>query len=254
MAEGFAAIPTWMIRDVDNVSGHAIAVYGVLATYSGLRVNAPGQPLIAREARISERKVRDALTELEKLGVVERLKRGAEGGRGRTTDAYRLMDRPLRKDESRFPAGGAGNSDLPAREDVFTGRSDDSDLLIEVDSSEVDTCANAHAQSAHSFDEWWQIYPLKKDKGRARTAYRTALKKVSHEQLVAAARAYRNDPNRVQAFTKYPASWLNAEAWENGPLPQRASAGGGTAVERMVDRIRNGQYQAEGGDQRAIGA
>ena len=244
MAEGFAAIPTWMIRDTENVSGQAIAVYGVLATYSGLRVNAPGQPLIAREARISERKVRDALTELEQLGVVERLKRGAEGGRGRTTDAYRLMDRPLRRDESSFPAPAAGNSDLPAREAAFTGRSAISDLSIEVDSSEVDTCANAHAQSAHSFDEWWQVYPLKKDKGRARTAYRTALKKVSADVLFAAAIAYRDDPNRVPAFTKYPASWLNAEAWENGPLPQRSATNGGTAVERMAERAR--AMQAEG--------
>lgn len=238
MAEGFAAIPTWMIRDTDNVSGQAIAVYGVLATYSGLRVNAPGQPLIAKEARISERKVRDALAELEQLGVVERLKRGAEGGRGRTTDAYRLMDRPLRKDESRFPAGGAGNSDLPARNVRFTGRDADSDLLIEVESSEVDRCASAHAQDAHTFDEWWSIYPLKKDKGRARTAFKIALKKTSIEVLISAAEAYRDDPNRDPGYTKYPASWLNAEAWENGPLPARGAGRQMTAVEVMAARAR----------------
>jgi hypothetical protein len=252
VAEGFAAIPTWMIRDVENVSGHAIAVYGVLATYSGLRVNAPGQPLIAREARISERKVRDALAELERLGVVERLKRGAEGGRGRATDAYRLMDRPLRKDETSFPAGGAGKPDLPAREDAFTGTDADSVLLIEVDSSEVDRCASAHPQSAHSFEEWWSIYPLKKDKGRARTAWKSALKKASAGTLVAAAAAYRDDPNRAPQFTKYPASWLNAEAWENGPLPTRRNAGNGTAVENMLDRMRN--RTQDGGGSNAIGA
>ncbi|PRI10942.1 hypothetical protein B4915_08645 [Leucobacter massiliensis] len=69
--------------------------------------------------------------------------------------------------------------------------------------------------------------------------------------LAAAAIAYRDDPNRVQAFTKYPASWLNAEAWENGPLPQRSGAGGGTAVERMAERARAMQA---GEVHRALGA
>lgn len=237
MAEGFAAVPTWMIRDADGVSGFAIAVYGVLASYSGLAVNAPGQDRIAREARISERKVRDALTELERLGVVERYKRGADGVRGRGFDAYRLMDRPLRTDEVRFPAGRAGNSDLPAPTGAFTGTGEHSVLSIEVDSYEVDRCANAQSESAHSFDEWWQVYPLKKDKGRARTAWKSALKKTTARTLLAAAAAYRDDPNRSPEFTKYPASWLNAEAWENGPLEARSGAGGGSAAERMAQRL-----------------
>ena len=45
MSEGFAAVPTWMIRDVENVSGYAIAVYAVLASRSGYRSNFPGQAL-----------------------------------------------------------------------------------------------------------------------------------------------------------------------------------------------------------------
>jgi hypothetical protein len=32
---------------------------------------------------------------------------------------------------------------------------------------------------------------------------------------------YRDDPNREDAFTKNPSTWLNADAWENGPLPAR---------------------------------
>lgn len=237
MAEGFAAIPTWMFREHERVSLYAVMVFGALATRAGLRGNYPSQSTLADEARCSERKVRDALTELEALGVVERVRRGGLGG-GRFPDGYRLMDRPLRSDEEQ-PAPAAGRcAEQPAPDDRATGTSEQSFLSIEVDSSEVDTCANAHAQSAHSFDEWWQVYPLKKDKGRARTAYRTALKKVSADVLFAAALAYRDDPNRVPAFTKYPASWLNAEAWENGPLPQRASVTGGTAVERMAARAR----------------
>lgn len=253
MAEGFAAIPTWMIRDTENVSGFAIAVYGVLASRSGYRANFPGQALIASEARCSERKVRDALAELESLGVVERVKRGAKGG-GRRTDAYRLMDRPLGADEETIPAPDAGNGGFPAREEGVSGTSEQTIPYIEIDRAGEIEKAVQPAVAPLGFDQWWQAYPLKKDKGVARRAWAKAIKKTDAATLIAAAIQYRNDPNRDEGFTKYPASWLNAEAWENGPLPQRSGAGGGTAVERMVDRMRGGQHNAEGGGHRAIGA
>ncbi|MFD5599205.1 hypothetical protein ACFWHR_04025 [Leucobacter sp. NPDC058333] len=252
MAEGFAAIPTWMIRD-ERVTARAILVYAALASRAGLRANIPSQETLGREARCTGKPLRAALRELEELGVVERVRRTTKLGY-RQADGYRLMSRPLDEDETLTgdaPEWGEANRES---EPAPNGNQGDSFLSIEVDSSEVDTCANAHAQSAHSFDEWWNAYPLKKDKGRARTAYKTALKKVSHETLLAAALTYRDDPNRVHAYTKYPASWLNAEAWENGPLPQRAGAAGGTAVERMAARYMQAQPGTEDGGQRAIGA
>ncbi|MFA5606626.1 MAG: helix-turn-helix domain-containing protein [Leucobacter sp.] len=248
MAEGFAAIPTWMFREHERVSLYAVMVFGALATRAGLRGNYPSQHTLAAEARCSERKVRDALSELESLGVVERVKRGSKAG-GRLPDGYRLMDRPL--DAQEFPAAGAGKGEgLPAPGSEVTGTDEQSLLLIEVDSSEVDKCASAHAHRAQAFDQWWAIYPLKKDKGRARTAYKTALKKTTHEILVAAAQSYRDDPNRVQQFTKYPASWLNAEAWDNGPLPQRSGSGGLTAAEQMASQF----FPQGGGDRHELSA
>jgi hypothetical protein len=40
--------------------------------------------------------------------------------------------------------------------------------------------------------------------------------------------AYRNDPARNPDFTKYPATWLNADSWENAANPSPQSE----AVER----------------------
>ncbi|WP_427870570.1 hypothetical protein [Leucobacter luti] len=232
MAEGFAAIPTWMIRD-ERVSANAIMVYGSLASRGGLDAVIPGRVTIAREARCSVRSVAYALAELEALGVVERIERRGPGG-AQLSNEYVLSNRP----RARAARGeGAGSAHPPCK-------SEQTLPLIEVDSSEVDTCANAHAQSAHDFDEWWQVYPLKKDKGRARSAFKSALKKASFEVLLDAAAAYRDDPNRVPEFTKYPASWLNAEAWENGALPARGLVAGGSAAERMAARVRG--MQSEG--------
>jgi hypothetical protein len=71
------------------------------------------------------------------------------------------------------------------------------------------------------FDEFWKVYPLKRDKNVARRAFVKALKEVELATIVEGARRYANDPNRSEAFTKYPATWLHAGSWADGPLPER---------------------------------
>jgi hypothetical protein len=74
---------------------------------------------------------------------------------------------------------------------------------------------------APGFEEFWQAYPRRTDKGAARKAWATATKKTDPAQIVEAAGMYAADPNRDERYTKHPATWLNAEAWGNGPLPSR---------------------------------
>ena len=71
------------------------------------------------------------------------------------------------------------------------------------------------------FLEFWKAYPRKADKGPARKAFEKALDRASFDTILAGAQAYREDPNREDRFTKYPATWLNADAWENPPLPSK---------------------------------
>jgi hypothetical protein len=69
------------------------------------------------------------------------------------------------------------------------------------------------------FADFWATYPLKKDKGSAVRAYQAALSRIPDRDpslLIKAAAAYRDDPARKPQFTKYPASWLNAESYLNG--------------------------------------
>ena len=79
-AEGFATVPTWMVRDAE-VSIYAITVYAALSSRSGLREITPGRDTLAREARCSVRQVARALEELEALGVVVRVRRKNKSGR-----------------------------------------------------------------------------------------------------------------------------------------------------------------------------
>jgi len=71
------------------------------------------------------------------------------------------------------------------------------------------------------FDEFWTAYPRKIDKAKAFKAFRSALKRTKFEDILAGVIAYRNDPKRDPEFTKYPATWLNNDSWENAAtLPE----------------------------------
>ena len=71
------------------------------------------------------------------------------------------------------------------------------------------------------FNRFWSVYPKKDDKPLALRSFQKALDRTTVEVIVSAAERYRDDPNREALFTKNPSTWLNADAWENGPLPSR---------------------------------
>jgi hypothetical protein len=69
------------------------------------------------------------------------------------------------------------------------------------------------------FEEFWNEYPRKRDKGAAFKAFRSALTRAKFEEILAGVIRYKNDPDRKPDFTKYPATWLNADSWENDYKP-----------------------------------
>jgi biotin operon repressor len=74
----------------------------------------------------------------------------------------------------------------------------------------------------NDFDEFWNYYPKKVDKGAGLRAFRKACRNFQATEIIAGAKAYAEDPNLPEKqFIKNPATWLNAESWNNGPLPKR---------------------------------
>ena len=69
------------------------------------------------------------------------------------------------------------------------------------------------------FTQFWDVYPSKKDKPRAKKSFQSALKRTSFDVILAGAQRYRDDPNRQDQFTKNPSTWLNNDAWDNPPEP-----------------------------------
>ncbi|MEU3020831.1 hypothetical protein ABZ635_25995 [Nocardiopsis sp. NPDC007018] len=79
------------------------------------------------------------------------------------------------------------------------------------------------------FQEWYGGYPLKKEPGAAKTAYKKARKKATAQELLDGRDRYiAFDRNVARGFVKYPATWLNKECWldEYGNQLQRASGDG----------------------------
>jgi biotin operon repressor len=81
---------------------------------------------------------------------------------------------------------------------------------------------NERTYSDSEFDSFWSNYPKKVDKGAAVRAFRKAVKNTDVKEIINGAKTYAEDPNLPdKQFIKNPATWLNAEAWNNGPLPTR---------------------------------
>lgn len=70
------------------------------------------------------------------------------------------------------------------------------------------------------FEDWWTHYPKKVDKGQARKAFKAALKKTDLDTLTEGAKRYAASvASSEPRFIKNPATWLNAEAWDNEDQP-----------------------------------
>jgi DNA-binding transcriptional regulator YhcF (GntR family) len=129
-ATGYAAVPTWMIRD-HSIPRSAVLVYAALSSRGGLGEICPSQATLADEAGISERTVRRMLKSLEELGVVQRHER--RGGEGRATklpDGYTLHPNGSKKLADNL----AGSSKLAAKKSEATGQELQAILPIEVTS------------------------------------------------------------------------------------------------------------------------
>ena len=78
------------------------------------------------------------------------------------------------------------------------------------------------------FEEFFTIFPTARKGSRreVRKAWDKAIKRADPAEILAGAVRYRDDPNRVDAWTKGGARWLNADGWEEGPIPAEPSSNG----------------------------
>ena len=193
----FAQIPNAWLRDA-RLSLKAIGLLAQIMTHSpgwNMSINS-----LSSRNNVGRDQIRTAIAELEEFGYLTR-EQSREDGRFAET-IWRTSD----------PA------DLPLSENPTS----DNPTTKNTNNQEEQIKNNERTYNDSQFEEFWNYYPKKVDKGAAIRAFRKAVKNHDVKEIIQGAIYYAADINLPEkAFIKNPATWLNAEAWNNGPLPAR---------------------------------
>jgi hypothetical protein len=202
----FAIIDEWLL-DLD-ISDRAVRLYAVLARYADSETHKayPSRDTLAKRLRCSTKSVDRAAQELVESGAM------TKEHRHNSSIVYTL--RVVQGGRHHSPGGSSRVS-----------RGVDTGVELTRTTELEPTKRKPVNDIEQALAQLWAVYPRRTGKGAARKALEKAIGKTSIEEIVAGAERYRDDPNREDAFTQYPATWLNAEGWEDDPLPSRVTMG-----------------------------
>ena len=217
-------------------SGRARLVLLAIADHQGEIGAWPSIATLAKMVNASERSVKRDIQELQSLGELRVELQNAPTGGQYKTNRYWVT---LKGATSGVTNTTSGVTDLASGVTAQVSRGDTvgtqtlKEPLLETNMPK--------AQLEELFLEFWNAYPKKVDKAKAFKSFRSALTRAKFEDIIAGVIAYRNDPKRNPDYTKYPATWLNSDSWEN------AAAKPDTAIAERREREleRSKAYLAE---------
>ncbi len=221
----FEMVPHWLLERHD-LSAHALRLWLVLRKHGDeTKTSFPGRKRLADMLGVSKSTVSRAKDELRDAGAMCYRQRNSDDGDWASNE-YHLHW--VSDCECTYFTGGLGSPQVDqgspraayGRPQVDDGSPQVSnelrlikqDLQNQTKRTQIDNSA---------FEEFWEAYPRKASKGAARTAWTKAISKADASVIIAAAAAYRDDPNREDGFTAHAATWLNQERWDDEPLPSR---------------------------------
>lgn len=216
----FSIIPEWLLDS--EVSHKAIRIYALIARYADNQTLTawPARGTLAARAKCTVKSVDRALNELIDAGAIAKELRRDEAGQ--KTSVYTL--RRIRGGD-KMTIGGRQNSH----------RGGDK-IAIRTITNELEPKESIYSAA---FESFWEHYPHKVDKARARKAFRKIDPK-KHKLVIQGAKSFAEDPNLpARAYIPYPGTWLNGERWEDGPLPARSRRGESkTRAQENLARLR----------------
>ena len=224
----FTQIPNDWLRDT-RLSLKAIGLLAQLMSHTpGWRMSIRS---LAKANGTGIDTIKSAVAELEKYGYLVRSEEQKRGDDGTFADyEWRTAD-PFQNPVTDKPRHG---ETAHKEEHVF------------IEEQVTKNKQENHAQIELLFTEFWNAYPRKLDKAKAFRAFKSAVKRAKFEDILAGVIAYRNDPTRNPDFTKYPATWLNSDSWENAATPSPDSeAAERTRLRREKERQATDAFLAE---------
>jgi len=161
----------------------------------------PSLSRLADYVNVDRRNVIVAVNRLIEMGELERVEKGHTG----KATTYRILlyeNVPLL-----FGSDASVTSDAPVTSDATVTQ-----VVME---ASPQPSMNRHIlyKGNGDFDAFWKQYPKKVGKGAALKSYQKALRKTSHEDIMAGVAKYHPDPD----YICNPTTWLNQERWSDEP-------------------------------------
>lgn len=225
----FTTVPNWVVRD-PNYTPNAFRLLAYLLSH------ADGYELtyqqIERQTTLGRYAINQAAKFLIQAGWLEWEQK--QGQDGRYLAKSWIIKNPLAQIPKRNDSAVE-----PFHYGTINGQEEEHSL-------EKNTIKEEHSKSDELFEEFWTAYPRKLDKAKAFRAFKSALKRAVFEDILAGVLLYRSDPKRDPDFTKYPATWLNSDSWENSHEPSKDSEAARRATERRErERAASDAFLAE---------
>ena len=221
----FAIMPEWVIEL--DVSHTAFRLYAVLARYADNVTHQafPSLDTLAERLSCSEKTVRRAIEDLVKHGAITKHNRGRYN-----SNLYTVMVSPPEGTKMSFE--GTKMSEGGTKMSQRVDKNDQVTITTELEPLELEPLNDI----VQAFNDFWGIYPRKQGKGKAKEAFIKASKLTDVELIVLGAERYAADPNLPDPkFVPLPATWLNQERWDDGPLPLNREL---TNSERNIQNFR----------------
>jgi len=204
----FSILPEWVLDA--KVSDKAVRLYAVLARYADSQTHKafPSRKTLAERLQCSAASVDRAAQELVEFGAI------TKQHRHNSSVIYTLrVSSPVQRGVLTSDEGGSS----PMMRGVLTD--DDLTITTELEPENIEP----HKAMSESFNQFWEAYPKKVQKGDARKAFAKAVNLLGDaQQIIEGAERMAADPNLPpKQFIPYPASWLNGEGWEDEPFAPR---------------------------------
>lgn len=152
-----------------------------------------------------------AITELEQFGYLVRSQAKGQDGKfaGYDYDVYEqpYTEKPFTENPSTVKPMTENPQQLNTKP-----------LNTESDINITNKKLNINVQIEQEFEEVWKLYPRKEDKKKAFSAYKTARKKASFDEIKNGVETYSNHirvSNTDKRYIKLGATYFNGECWAN---------------------------------------
>jgi hypothetical protein len=208
--------------------GRARLVLLAIADHQGEIGAWPSIATLARMANTSDRSVQRDIAELHKLGELDVQIQNAPTNRQYKSNLYWVKLPGVTEPESGVTEPESGVTDSASGvTDNASGVTDSASGVTAVGVLTLNrtiTKPLINQEQDFLFEDFWNQYPKKADKRRAQKSFASALKRAKFEDLIAGAIAYKSSVKDTDfQFVKNPATWLNADAWENTIKPSAES-------------------------------